>query len=300
MDILQKLGSIEELQTYNYNLPEEIMIKIFRYINNKSDISSCNMTCKYWHVISIPQLWKNITFYSINEIQIYQELINDTQIIIPYQSKPSNLQNLYRKQTITRNIDFSELKELERMDTVLGTLLTKLSVVIGIQLETLNLSFCKGVKNFELHKMLPYLTNLRKLNLKCGGLTDIILKKIAKHCRKLEKLFLAWNMMITNFGIVELILANTGLIYLDLKSCSKITGIAIKAISKYCKDIVYLDISFCSMINELSLKYIFNNYKLQTLLCFGSNFSVDFLYSLEINYPKCNINLTKIAKIENI
>ncbi|KAI0244079.1 hypothetical protein L0F63_002388, partial [Massospora cicadina] len=107
--------------------------------------------------------------------------------------------------------------------------------LLGPTLVALDLGFCKGLKNYDLQRFLPSLSNITSLNLAGGNRSDIVLTKLVKHCPGLVRLSLSWNSHLTDFGFIELARQCPQLQYLDLTNCAQISDYAVTAFSSHCR-----------------------------------------------------------------
>ncbi|XP_010269606.1 PREDICTED: F-box/LRR-repeat protein 3 [Nelumbo nucifera] len=123
-------------------------------------------------------------------------------------------------------------------------------------LQEIDLSYCLGLGDREA-SALSRATGLRDLKLvKCLGVTDVGLAKIAIGCTKLERLSLKWCLEITDLGIELLSKKSTGLRSLDI-SYLKVTNNSLHSIS-YLRKLESLSVVGCSFVDDDGLLFLRN------------------------------------------
>ncbi|KAK9722502.1 hypothetical protein K7432_002606 [Basidiobolus ranarum] len=198
-----------------------------------------------------------------------------------------------RYASLVRIIDFTLLDEIHRNSTVLSHHIVRLIPLVQPSLQCLDLGFNKGVKNFDLQRLSPWLSNLTSLNLAGGGRTDIVLTKLSKHCPNLTRLSVSWNSQLTDFGFVEMARHCRKLRALDLTNCAQITDTGVMALAVYCTQLRVLSVSYCQCVGEVAIWELVRSCKeLKLINALGCiNLSRRFPDELKVKYPELLINV---------
>ncbi|ORY01462.1 RNI-like protein [Basidiobolus meristosporus CBS 931.73] len=198
-----------------------------------------------------------------------------------------------RYASLVRTIDFTQLDEVYRNSTTLSQYLVRLIPIVRTNLQRLDLGFSKGVKNFDLQRLAPWLSNLTSLNLAGGGRTDIVLTKLSKHCPKLTHLSVSWNSQLTDFGFVEMARNCRELRALDLTNCAQISDTGIMALAVYCTRLKVLNISYCQCVGEVAVWELVRSCKeLKLINALGCiHLSRGFPDQLKARYPELLVNV---------
>ncbi|KAI9296915.1 RNI-like protein [Neoconidiobolus thromboides FSU 785] len=258
-------------------LPPEILENIFIYlISTPYHLAKSSLVCKYWYSLATPLLYRKPKFKDLNSLHLLSTSLKST----------SNFK-------LVSILDLTQLDEMHRNNPILSQHLANLIPLLGSELKHLDLGFCKGLKNYDLQRVLPYLLKLQYLNLAGGNRSDIVLTKLVKHCKLLKKLSLSWNSQLTDFGFIELAKNCQQLIYLDLTNCAQISDYSVVAIANHCNQLEVLSLSYCQCITDTSLFYILANCnKLKVLNVLGcSGVSSKFATKAKLLYPELHLNL---------
>jgi hypothetical protein len=231
--------------------PAEVMLRILSYLPLGTQ-RQCIRVSRRWHnLVSYimyysPRLSTMISFERLVDTLIAGHeaaLKDDTDTI-----KSHNYTHLVRR------MDLAHMDEQFRCAPGLSRQLSRVIPHIRQSLRALNLGFCKGARNYDLQRLAPMLSNLTLLNLSGGGRTDIVVSKIVKHCPRLQRLSIAWNGSISDFGCAEIANCCPRLRVLDLTCCTGITDTGILAIIEGCRDLSILGIAYCNNVGDIAVR----------------------------------------------
>lgn len=260
--------------------PPEILAKIFSYLQNSpADLGSCCLVNRYWGRIASQRLWNRPLLYSFSSLTKLTNIVRSTKDTRPYP---------------IRHLDLTLLDEVHRNSHFLSSQLAKLIPAIGGSLYELDLGFCKGLKNYDLQRVLPSLINLNCLNLAGGNRSDIVLTKLVKHCPGLTRLSLSWNAQLTDFGFIELARQCPKLQYLDLTNCAQLTDIAVVALANYCGRLRALSLSYCQCVTDDAVMVLLQRCPNLTVInVWGcSGVSKEFKERVTKNFPSVSFNIS--------
>jgi len=125
-------------------------------------------------------------------------------------------------------------------------------------LQTLNLSFVKGITNSYLTKLLsPFFNFIRTLNLAGGSRSDSCLSVVLPHCHQVQHLSLAWNTSLSDISINKIAVACGGrLRTLDLTNCEKVSDRSMSYIAQHCVKLRELRVSYCRGVSERGVRAV--------------------------------------------
>ena len=90
--ICEDLSSQAWIGCRNVALPPEILLVIFRYLENRSDLYRCSLTCQYWNACALMLLWRDpCPFGSENEDDATPQSHNRTTRTAPSAFSSSSL-----------------------------------------------------------------------------------------------------------------------------------------------------------------------------------------------------------------
>lgn len=260
--------------------PPEILAKIFSYFQNSpADLATCCLVNRYWGRIATQRLWNRPLLYSFSSLTKLTTIVRSTKDSRPYP---------------IRQLDLTLLDEVHRNSHFLSTQLAKLIPAIGGTLYELDLGFCKGLKNYDLQRVLPSLINLNCLNLAGGNRSDIVLTKLVKHCPGLTRLSLSWNAQLTDFGFIELARQCPKLQYLDLTNCAQLTDNAVVALANYCGRLRALSLSYCQCVTDDAVMVLLQRCSSLTVInVWGcSGVSKEFKDRVTKKFPTVSFNIS--------
>ncbi|ORY00849.1 RNI-like protein [Basidiobolus meristosporus CBS 931.73] len=304
-------ASVGTLKTAKHqHFAPELLYKIFSYLSfTQSTLGTCALVCKQWNTIACTILWRRPIFTSLQspllltgssaatstnagggEVEVGSFKSNDQ-----HGDGSGNHSNFVaqRYASLVRIIDFTLLDEIHRNSTVLSQHIVRLIPLVQPSLQCLDLGFNKGVKNFDLQRLSPWLSNLTSLNLAGGSRTDIVLTKLSKHCPNLTRLSVSWNSQLTDFGFVEMARHCRKLRALDVTNCAQITDTGVMALAVYCTQLRVLSVSYCQCVGEVAIWELVRSCKeLKLINALGCiNLSRRFPDELKLKYPELLINV---------
>jgi len=134
-------------------------------------------------------------------------------------------------------------------------------------METIDLSGIVGLSDNHFHELCKACASVQHITLRrCILLTDNAMCSIADYLW-LESLDISYCTRISDEGIEILTVACTGLLSLTMRRLSKLTAIAVNAVSRNCKVIKSLDIRECPLISEESVKELRRQHKFINIMC---------------------------------
>ncbi|CAG8452168.1 8020_t:CDS:2, partial [Ambispora leptoticha] len=168
-----------------------------------------------------------------------------------------------------RNLDFTFLTEHDRNNSTLSShLLRLLPIIHNGNLQSLNLSFVKGITNSYLMKLLsPFFANIRTINLAGGSRSDACLSAVIPHCHQVQNLSFAWNTSLSDTSITKIAtLCGSRLRTLDLTNCEKVSDRSMSSIAKHCSKLRELRVSYCRGVSEVGVREVVDSCDGLTLL----------------------------------
>ncbi|KAI7822450.1 hypothetical protein BX661DRAFT_187418 [Kickxella alabastrina] len=124
-------------------------------------------------------------------------------------------------------------------------------------LQNLDLSFCKGTRNYMLQRLAPKLASLQVLNLAGGQRTDITVSKLAQHMPGVRRVSIAWTMNLSDFGVSELVQKCRAVSVLDLTYCTQIEDTALFSIAHCLKDsLMALSVAYCAGVTDIGVREV--------------------------------------------
>lgn len=239
----------------NLILDQAVLLSVFKYLPQETLIT-CSLVCKAWSQASInPLLWKRM---NCSEHKLSAQLL--TAIV---RRQPEHLvldwTILARQQLswIIARIPSMKILSLEGVpiQSVFG-----LHTCLCPQLNTLNLSFVRGLNDHAIREILSppkdsrpgtdsksRLRNLKCLKVSGTDITDVALRYITQGLPMLVQLDLSSCQRITDAGVCQIGISPSAiktLYELDLSSCRLITEIALDHLSK------------CDALTRLDMRYV--------------------------------------------
>ena len=241
-------------------LMEPIVIhSIFKYLPHDS-LVTCSLVCKSWSQESInPKLWKKM---NCSEHKLSASLLMAT-----VRRQPEHLildwTILAKRQLawIIARIPSMKILSLEGVpiQSVYG-----LHTCLCPQLNTLNLSFVRGLNDHAIREILSppkdsrpgtdsksRLRNLKSLKLSGTDITDVALRYITQGLPSLVQLDLSSCQRITDAGVCQIGISPSAiktLYELDLSSCKLITEMSLDHLSK-CEALTRLDLRYVPQVS---------------------------------------------------
>lgn len=243
----------------NLILDQNVLLSVFKYLPQETLIT-CSLVCKAWSQASInPLLWKRM---NCSEHKLSAQLL--TAIV---RRQPEHLvldwTILARQQLlwIIARIPSMKILSLEGVpiQSVFG-----LHTCMCPQLNTLNLSFVRGLNDHAIREILSppkdsrpgtdsksRLRNLKCLKVSGTDITDVALRYITQGLPTLVQLDLSSCQRITDAGVCQIGISPSAiktLYELDLSSCRLITEIALDHLSK-CEALTRLDMRYVPQVS---------------------------------------------------
>ncbi|KAI9101891.1 hypothetical protein DFS34DRAFT_683989 [Phlyctochytrium arcticum] len=213
------------------HLPPELLLQIFSHFDpspsrdptaflapttTTAALQSCALVCRWWNRVATRVLWRRPQVY---DAQKFEKLVNVVANSTGSQHPPTT----FAYASLTHHLSLSQtLSETHRHTPRLSSLLTRFLSLPTLHLSTLDLAFCKGVSNFALQRCAHSLRHLTSLNLAGGGRSEICIIKVARECRGLKRLGLAWNDQVGDFCVREVGRWCRELEWLDLSGCWRV------------------------------------------------------------------------------
>ncbi|KAI9094857.1 hypothetical protein DFS34DRAFT_225778 [Phlyctochytrium arcticum] len=219
-------------------LPTELLVKIASEIKDRQVLLALSTVSHVWKQVAEPLLYRSLHFWDSEHLPKTLQLLS--QLL---ESKPQ----LASLVTELRFIKYGEDEGVDPNVPKLASLcpnLTRLNLsycetledqeLLNIvrnckSLEELSIEDCWEITSQGLGLMLPFLKNLRRLNVATVHLDDDCFRNIAKTCPLLEDLDLS-STDITRAGVSSIMELATSLRSLNLWECSKITSSELEAI----------------------------------------------------------------------
>ena len=148
-------------------LPDEVLIKIFKYINYYNELADCILVCKKWKLIATPILYHTPAIYSLDS---WTKL----KCAIDFSSKPIKqyLGSLIRNLNFVR-LDTTNTRSVESLVIYLAKLCPNI--------ETINLSAIT-LDGAVIRKIIDKFPNLQYIDIRINLLTENIINKVLAPC----------------------------------------------------------------------------------------------------------------------
>lgn len=155
------------------------------------------------------------------------------------------------------------------------------------RLAVLGLSRCPGIGSTTLIRVPPLCVGLKVVDLSHNAhVTDDVLGQLAKHCRRLESLYLQYCAFITDSGAQTLAVEvnHKSLTSLDLSGCTLLSDHGVIALGQLCRKLRRLNLKAVNRVTETGASSVTHNCWDLEFLCFedmynltDSAFVFDFL-----------------------
>lgn len=236
-----------------------VLLNLFKYLPHET-LVTCSLVCKTWSQVSIsPLLWKKM---NCSEHKLSSSLLS---AIVRRQPEHLILDwtILVNKQLtwIIGRIPSMKILSLEGVpiQSVFG-----LHTCVCPQLNTLNLSFVRGLNDHAIREILSppkdsrpgtdsksRLRNLKCLKLSGTDITDVALRYITQGLPMLVQLDLSSCQRITDAGVCQIGISPSAiktLYELDLSSCKLVTEMSLDHLSK-CEALTRLDLRYVPQVS---------------------------------------------------
>ncbi|XP_071817253.1 F-box and leucine-rich repeat protein 13-like isoform X2 [Apostichopus japonicus] len=209
-------------------LPRKVAIKIFGYLD-LADRSHCAQVCRSWKmIVSTPYLWSKVNLSAIKVKTTDKLACKLLQKCRPY------------------------LLHLNLRACVKLTKPAYYAVGQCRNLQDLNLSECVGVNDDVMRDILEGCSILLYLNISFTNITDATLRLLAKSCKNLQYLSLAYCRRFSDRGLQYLAMGRgcRKLIYIDLSGAAQITSVGYKNIASGCSNLEHLVVNNCATLRD--------------------------------------------------
>lgn len=271
-------------------LPNELVIKIFQWLDTFSLVSLSTVCRRFERLIWMPVLWKVITLKgdTISGDKalncILNRLLDDTsdkcpnverimlsdgcritdkglQLIIRKCPNITHLQAQFCSTTFSNQslIEFvSKCTNLQHLDITGCSQISCINVngtdgPRKLLLQYVDLTDCAALDDNGLRLIVKNCPLLIYFYLRrCMLLTDTSLKNISKYCIALKELSVSDCLNVTDFGLYELTKLGQTLRYLSVAKC-KVSDVGLKYLARRCYKLRYLNCRGCEAISDDSI-----------------------------------------------
>ncbi|KAI9094827.1 hypothetical protein DFS34DRAFT_224593 [Phlyctochytrium arcticum] len=170
-------------------LPTELLAKIAGDINDDETLRALSTVSHAWNQVAQPLLFRSIDFRTARHSP------SQVQLLLKTLGRKTKLASSVRElRLVGTKLDFNSCLTMKDGDL--------LAIVEKCKsLDDLSIAMCDKITSTGFGKILPYLTNVRKLNIAdIAKLDDDYLRDIAKMCPLLENLDV-WRTSVTRTGI---------------------------------------------------------------------------------------------------
>lgn len=183
-------------------------------------------------------------------------------------------------------------------------------------LSVLGLGRCSGVSTAALIRIPSLCAGLKTVDLSHNvNVTDDFVGELAKHCRRLESLYLQYCVFVTDAGVQALAVEvnHDTLTSLDLSGCALLSDHSMVALGQLCRKLRWLNLKAVNRVTEEGASSITHNCWDLEYLCFEDmynltdnafvfDFSVDGRRAVEAHMLGCltNVNLHDCNKLTDI
>lgn len=253
-------------------LSDEMILHIFKWLPKKT-LTRCSFVCRRFNkIVHTDILWtrldlgdKNLTRGSLGNIisrgvvilrlassEIHEPIFDEEVPDINWDTYQSKLQYLDLSMctisTSSLQLFLSKCRKLKKLSLEHVTVTDDIceEIAANVDIDSLNMTMCEGIKELGLEVMAIKLQNLRSLNISWTSLSSIALEIFVSNVTPgLLRLNIAGcrNTM-TDELLAELVQRCPGLVELDVSDCPKLTTDGLKILAQL-KDLEYLSISRC-------------------------------------------------------
>jgi F-box and leucine-rich repeat protein 10/11 len=243
----------------NLILDSKLLLLVFKYLPQDA-LVNCSLVCKTWAQISVdPLLWR--------KMNCSEHKLSASLLIAIVRRQPQHLildwTILAKRQLswVLARIPSMKILSLEGVpiQSIFG-----LHTCLCPQLNTLNLSFVRGLNDHAIREILSppkdsrpgtdsksRLRNLRALKLSGTDITDVALRYITQGLQMLVQLDLSSCQRITDAGVCQIGISPSAiktLYELDLSSCKLITETSLDHLAK-CEALTRLDLRYVPQVS---------------------------------------------------
>ncbi|ORX34912.1 hypothetical protein BD324DRAFT_103901 [Kockovaella imperatae] len=228
-------------------LPPEILLQIFRFLNNPKDLSNALLVSRMWSVCAYPVLWAHPNLHNVRQLASLTRVLKSKSSTFPYARsvKRLNLGSLGGSLSDGLLEGLENCSRLERLtvtntDQVTSDGLKQL--VRGLtELHAVDFSGCFGVDDSVALTLAESCSKLQGLNFsKCVQVGDEGIKAIAEKCSGLRRIKIAGCSLVSDQSLVRLVISCPLIMEMDLASLPLIRDSTLYAIflhSSYIREI---------------------------------------------------------------
>ncbi|KAG2210861.1 hypothetical protein INT47_000015 [Mucor saturninus] len=207
-------------------LPYETFSEILSYLKkDQASLLQISLTCKKFHEITIPLLYKSPQFTTFSSFQSFTNTLSEANALY------------------VRDIDLHMVPhrwDSLKINHCLYTLTDK-----AHDLEQLNLGLCSQLTNKVLKRIIRPLHDLRVLSLdQCTLIGDEAIETLVVQCPYIQELYLG-STHITDKALHWIATKLILLTHLYLPGCENITEAGISTLTTQCKTLQHFDIKDC-------------------------------------------------------
>ncbi|GMG36356.1 unnamed protein product [Ambrosiozyma monospora] len=220
-------------------LPPEILCLIFSYLQNKSDLLSVALTCKYWGELIIDLIW-------------FRPGISNKKIFDQLESVMKTPKTTWNYRSYIKRLNLSLVPNMVTDDY--------LSLFIGAtNLERITLVNCSKIHHQSVANILSGCSRLQSIDL--TGVKDIqddIYLALASNCKRLQGLYAPGSSNISKEAVLMLIDNCCLLKRVKLSDCNNVDDDVIMRLVKNCPNLVEIDLHGCDQVTNTSLHFLFS------------------------------------------
>ncbi|KAE9591420.1 hypothetical protein Lal_00039153 [Lupinus albus] len=233
----------------NTNLPEELIIEIFRRLNSKSTRDACSLVCHRW--LRLDRLTRSsLKIGATGSPDLFLQILstrfpNVTNVHIDERLSVSPPPSVGRRGSRDKSKVSSE--ESGGSGDVVSPCLSDAGLAaIGAgfpKLEKLNLIWCSDITSDGLDSLARKCNFLKSLDLQGCYVGDQGLAAVGQCCKQLEDLNLRFCEGLTDTGLIELASGvGKSLKSLGVAACAKITDSSMEAVGSHCRSLENLSL----------------------------------------------------------
>ncbi|KAI9278332.1 hypothetical protein BDA99DRAFT_455086 [Phascolomyces articulosus] len=210
-------------------LPSEIIQLILHHLDgNQTSIANINSTCKSLYYASLQHLYQQPRFSTIQRFQSFIQNLNEKTAKCIRTIDLSLTAHRWEPviNTLILNLT-NQAKNIERLNLCLCHLESGIlysCAKTSKQLQYLSINGNRHVDDTTLASIIPFLKELRELDIGATAIRDRSLILIAEHCKKLESLDVSDCYRITEQGIRCVTAQLPQLNYLSIENCYNVVS----------------------------------------------------------------------------
>lgn len=269
-----------EIDFINKKLPKELIIRIFSYLDINS-LCRCACVSKYWNTLALDgSNWQYVDLFNFQTdvservVENLAKRCNDflkgirlencrwitDESIKTLFSTCKNIEILNLKQCI--KLTDNSFIELENNLTKLTNINLESSFVgnNGIQvisencvnLEAIDLSWCKNITSNALQKLVESCKNLKHFSSRgLASMDNSVLRKMSINCPNLSHLNINNCSNVSDEGLIPIAYECKSIKFLGVSNCSHISNATLQSLGRNCSDLVILEVSCCINLSDI-------------------------------------------------